>query len=190
MNGLSPPAFKQPFRSARNTKETAQIQSLIRTMNLAVHTEGGYFAETDRDPLRVPNPFERPEVTKPLGDEHLNATRSASTTIFYLLTPSQPLGVFHRNKARTMHVLHKGRGRYVLIHPAENGGKARIETFDVGHDVEKGERLQWMVEGGVWKSSFLLPDSDGEDGVSKDGLLISEVCSPSGFAHAMMGDQP
>lgn len=52
-----------------------------------------------------------------------------------------------------------------------NGGKAGIETFVVGQDIEKGERLQWVVEGGKYKGTFLLPD----DGGSSNGLLISEV---------------
>lgn len=70
--------------------------------------------------------------------------------------------------------------------------KVRIETFVVGQNIDKGERLQWIVEGGKWKASFLLPDDvDGDaDGEGKgkgkepfesesesksDGLLISEV---------------
>lgn len=55
-----------------------------------------------------------------------------------------------------------------------NGGKAGIETFVVGQDIEKGERLQWVVEGGKYKGTFLLPD----DGGSSNGLLISEVGFP------------
>lgn len=66
-----------------------------------------------------------------------------------------------------MHTLHRGRGRYVIIHADEvaseecvggYGGdegvgrfseekrwvkKARIEVFTVGQDVVKGEKLQW-----------------------------------------------
>ena len=94
-----------------------------------------------------------------------------------------------------MHTLHKGRGRYVIIHADEVAstacpggygdgvlreserwtGKARVETFVVGPNVLEGERLQWIVEGGKYKSSFLLPDS-GSDG--SDGLLISETVVP------------
>lgn len=119
-------------------------------------------------------------------DKDPDATRSASTTIHYLLTPASPLGAFHRNRGRTIHTLHRGRGRYVIIHADEvmtNGydthsgirGKARIETFVVGQDVAKGERLQWIVEGGKYKSSFLLPlGGDGDD--DDEALLISEVC--------------
>lgn len=79
-----------------------------------------------------------------------------------------------------MPTLHKGRGRYVIIHVNEkqDGQRARIETFVVGQDIYNGERLQWLVEGGKYKASFLLPDVKG--GSESEGLLISEVSkSPS-----------
>jgi hypothetical protein len=74
---------------------------------------------------------------------------------------------------------------YVIIHADERGVGAgengvsgvrgrkgsRIETFVVGPDVANGERLQWIVEGGKYKASYLLPDEHGET----EGLFISEV---------------
>ncbi|KAK3069039.1 hypothetical protein LTR53_012934 [Teratosphaeriaceae sp. CCFEE 6253] len=186
------PPLKPVFDPRDPPPEPAALQAVIRHLDLQPHIEGGYFAETDRDNLRVPNPFtaDVPE------DGPSKATRSASTTIFYLLTPTSPLGAFHRNRGRTVHTLHQGRGRYVLIHadevasPSCSGGygsdelseeqrwagKARVETFIVGHDVLKGERLQWIVEGGKYKSSFLLPDEEG--GIASGGLLISETVVP------------
>lgn len=81
-------------------------------------------------------------------------------------------------------------------------GKVPIETFVVGHDLEKGERLQWIVEGGVFKASFLIPDQNspatgGIEGAgttsgdeekneaqsSAGGLLITETVVP-GFEYA------
>lgn len=74
-----------------------------------------------------------------------------------------------------MHTLHRGRGRYVIIHEDERkeGEKARVETFVVGLDIHGGERVQWLVEGGKYKASFLMPDEHG--GSESEGLLISEV---------------
>ena len=91
-----------------------------------------------------------------------------------------------------MHTLHWGRGRYVVIHPSDtdgNGGEgsttARVETFVVGTDVQRGEVTQWIVEGDRFKTSFLLEDEDtpmneeGEKkGGSERGLLISETVVP------------
>ncbi|MCJ1401026.1 hypothetical protein MMC11_004238 [Xylographa trunciseda] len=169
------------FVSKHGNLEAPAIQNLISKLNLQAHLEGGYFVETDRDPLRVPNPFRADNSyrTDPSSNSNQDdSTRSASTTIYYLLTPKNPTGVFHRNKARTMHTLHKGRGRYVIIHADQTGigPTATVETFVVGHNIDKGERLQWLVEGGKYKASFLLPDS--EDGNESEGLLISETVVP------------
>jgi len=68
----------------------------------------------------------------------------------------------------------------VIIHPQETELEKRIETFVVGRDVEKGERLQWIVEGDRVKASFLLEDEEGEG--ESEGLLISEVVTP-GFEY-------
>lgn len=63
----------------------------------------------------------------------------------------------------------------MIIHAdrVQKGEKARIETFVVGHNIQNGETLQWVVEGGKYKASFLLPDVD--DSSTSEGLLISEV---------------
>ena len=180
--------IRPSFTGQAGVPESAGTQKLIDGLRLEPHPEGGYFVETDRDVRRVPNPYGSGPGAKLISSDPDNhpendPTRSASTTIFYLLTPTGPKGIFHRNKARCIHTLHKGRGRYVVIHPESDpdNGKvrtpARIETFVVGQDVANGERLQWIVEGGLWKSSFLLPDE--EDGsTSEEGLLISEVSQP------------
>ena len=168
------PLVRPTFAPTTGVVETPGLQKLIDKLKLQKHPEGGYFVETDRDARSVVNPF----ISAKADVSDSNSTRSASTTIFYLLTPASPQGGFHRNKARTMHTLHRGRGRYVIIHAdeAEKGQKGRVEVFTVGQDVEKGERLQWMVEGGKYKSSFLLPDKEGES--KSEGLLISEVTQP------------
>ena len=62
----------------------------------------------------------------------------------------------------------------MLIHADEDGRKKRIESFVVGKNVSKGERSVWIVEGGKYKASYLLPvQGESEGGV--DRLLISEV---------------
>lgn len=192
MGDPSIPPLKPAFDPSGTQPESAHLKAVIEKLGLQSHVEGGYFVETDRDTLRIPNPF----------SQDSEDTRSACTTIHYLLTPKSPLGAFHRNKGRTVHTLHRGRGVYVLIHADEVAsrecpggyggaddlsegqrwtGKARVETFVVGHDVLKGERIQWIVDGGKYKCSFLLPDEDG--GQSSEGLLISETVVP-GFEYA------
>lgn len=167
------------FTPTPSMAESPNVQALIDKLSLQEHPEGGYYIETDRDPLRVPNPFPsgNSHTSQDSAEaDHRDSTRSASTSIYYLLTPASPKGVFHMNKGRTIHTLHKGRGRYVIIHLDKTGDgmKSRVETFVVGHDIHRGERLQWLVEGGKYKASFLLPDTRG--GSESEGLLISEVC--------------
>lgn len=189
------PPLKPVFNPDAPHPNSARIDSTIKSLNLEPHPEGGYYVQTDRDNSRVPNPhLLQPNGSPKPAADLLVESRSASTTIFYYLTPDRPLGVLHRNKPRCIHTLHSGRGRYVVIHAPEvarasnpNGsedgdetlrwtGKARIETFLVGPNVAKGERLQWIVEGGTYKGSFLLPDDEG--GEESEGLLISETVVP------------
>ncbi|KIX03640.1 uncharacterized protein Z518_07193 [Rhinocladiella mackenziei CBS 650.93] len=162
--------------------ESSSILKTISMLSLQSHIEGGYFVETDRDPLLVPNPFQHLPLLTNATSKDTSSTRHASTTIFYLITPRSPTGYFHRNRGRTVHTLHRGRGRYVLIHADQRDpqGRVPVETFVVGQDIEKGEKLQWIVEGGKFKASFLLPDPKSD--VSEQGLLISETVVP-GFEY-------
>jgi len=158
------------FKASESAGESSSLQAVIDHLSLLVHPEGGYFVETDRDSLLIPSPF-------PKTESNPSATRTASTTIYYLLSPDRPQGHFHRNAGRTVHTLHWGRGRYVLIHADEEGKEKRVETFAVGKDILNGEKLQWIVDGGKYKASFLLPDESG----TKDsalGCLISETVVP------------
>ncbi|GLA80538.1 hypothetical protein AtubIFM56815_001362 [Aspergillus tubingensis] len=156
--------------SSQPTKEPPSATRTIQSLDLQPHPEGGYYQETFRHPQEIPI-------------ANGTATRSASTRIHYMLTPGSPLGAFHRNKSRTLHTLHRGRGRYVVIHADERkGGKAPVEEFVVGHDVERGEKVEWVVEGGKWKGSYLLPEKEHEDDDGEErGLLITETVEP-GFA--------
>lgn len=196
--------------------EPPQTQSIITALRMKPHAEGGYFAEAFRDARLVPSPFpEEPAVADhQLQQRQASPTtspppprpgfdprfRNASTTIFYLLTPISPRGFFHRNRGHTLHTLHRGRGQYVVLHPApsrprrrrgdddddgkekdgekeddEGGGGARIETFVVGRDAARGERQRWLVEGGTYKAAFLLPDREASE---ETGLLVSETVMP------------
>ncbi|KAI8931512.1 hypothetical protein NX059_011172 [Plenodomus lindquistii] len=195
----------------KEESESRQTRNLIHALNMTPHIEGGYFAEIDRNPHVIPNPFlsdhdsssttaeEARTAQTPLsGNDNI---RNASTSIYYLLTPDRPQGHFHRNKGRTVHTVIQGRGRYVIIH-ADDEGEAgegegemkRIETFVVGTDVSKGERMVWIVEGGKYKASFLLDGSgegegdgdgtgEGNGNREEDRLLISETVIP-GFEYS------
>ena len=87
-----------------------------------------------------------------------NATRSAMTTISYLLTPDSPKGHFYRNKSRTVHTLHKGRRR-VCSYSHERGATRREDQDrDVCCGTQYRERGKTaVVEGDIYKAGYLLP---------------------------------
>lgn len=177
-------AFQPTFGPGLVTIESPETQGIIDSLGLHPHIEGGYFVQTDKDKFQIPNPFlgraitGKETVQRPENDN----VRAASSSIIYLLTPKNPQGFFHSNHCRVIHTLHRGRGRYVVIHADEvekdpdnptAKRKAKIETFVVGNNVKKGEKLQWVVEGGKYKASYLLPEED--ENQTSGGLLISEV---------------
>ena len=98
-----------PSSSSATPEESPATQSLISSLNLQKHIEGGYFAELDRNPLLIPNPFLQSDngeeevkrtAQKPLSGD--DAVRNASTSIYYMLSRGEPQGNFHRNKGRTV----------------------------------------------------------------------------------------
>ncbi len=133
--------------------------TLIATLGLQAHVEGGYFARTFQ-------PDHRPQVATPRG------SRYTMTAIHYLLTDDSPIGHWHRNESDIVHFHHLGAPvHYYLLHP-----DGRLETAVLGPDLAAGQRLQLTVQGGVWKASHL---PQGEYG------LISEAVAP-GFDYADM----
>lgn len=140
---------------------------LIKQLKLQVHPEGGYFVETDRREEQVPSPY--------AGGQD----RSLATSIYYLLTASQPNGVWHMNKSVTYHVLHQGRAEYTLIHPTN---PPRIETMIMGDNAAAGETRMLLVGTGVWKKSRILPEdlktAQTDEQKERVGCLITEVVVP------------
>ncbi|KAH9919450.1 RmlC-like cupin domain-containing protein [Epithele typhae] len=141
--------------------------ALTKQLKLQRHPEGGYFVETDRQDEQIPSPF---------ADQ---ALRPLATSIYYLLTPEEPNGVFHMNKSATMHVLHQGRAEYTLITP---GSPPRIERKVMGPNIHAGETMQLLVGSGVWKMSRLLTDdlkrASTPEAEEHCGCLITEVVFP------------
>ncbi|MDO8860530.1 cupin domain-containing protein [Haliea sp. E1-2-M8] len=134
-------------------------RTVIATLGLEAHVEGGYFARTFQ-------PDHRPQVETPRGP------RYTMTSIHYLLTNDSPIGHWHRNESDIVHFYHLGAPvHYYLLHP-----DGRLEQAVLGPDLAAGQRLQLTVHGGVWKASHLPA---GEYG------LISEAVAP-GFDYADM----
>lgn len=183
IDGLNNAIVKKPLYFSQNFGKSESNERFIRELNLEGHREGGYFKETDRSPFVLENPFHQETsngaiktVDRPIQLEK-DKYRNYSTLIYYLLTPEIPYGRFHKNKNRIIHILQKGRGQYVLVYP-----DGSVKSFIVGFDHAKGEVSQWVVPGGVFKASFLLPSGDSSEESADDHLLISEVVVP-GFEY-------
>lgn len=150
------------------TKEDKSITKLANDLKLDKHPNGGYFKETDRS---------KKEILVNKNDNKLLINRNQSTLIHFLMNCESPIGKFHTNEiSRTIHILQKGHGIYILIHK-----DGIIEKFKVGFNVSNGERTQWIVEPGVYKGCYLVPDDDDGDGdneSNKDCLWVSEIVIP------------
>jgi Cupin superfamily (DUF985) len=57
---------------------TETTKSTISSLGLIVHPEGGYFVETDRDPLLVPNPFVDSPAYENASSKHAPSTPSTA----------------------------------------------------------------------------------------------------------------
>ncbi|TID29645.1 hypothetical protein CANINC_001764 [Pichia inconspicua] len=150
-------------------KESDLVVELATNLQLDKHPNGGYFKETDRPGERV---LAR-QINLSTGSlTNYPIKRNASSLIHFLMTCESPIGKFHTNvTSRTIHILQKGSGIYVLIKP--NGD---IESFKVGF--KKGERTQWVVEPGTFKGCYLIPESGIGSESNSDCMLVSEVVVP------------
>src|ERR1700692_757812 len=115
---------------------------LIRHLGLTPHPkEGGFFCETSRaaeSASSLPARYQGP--------------RSASTAIYYLLTPTT-YSAIHR--LQTDEIFHFYLGDPIRMVQLDPDGTGR--TIVLGPDVLHGQQLQVVVPRGVWQGSFLEP---------------------------------
>ncbi|VFM95870.1 MAG: hypothetical protein BECKG1743D_GA0114223_103372 [Candidatus Kentron sp. G] len=130
--------------------------TIIESLKLERHPEGGYFVETYRSTEQVET--DRPDKSRPL-----------LTAIYYMLTDDNPTLYFHTNLSDAIHFFHAGDPiHYLIVHP-----DGTLEKKLLGADPEKGCQLQLLVEGGCWKAA-VLPEGSFS--------LIGEVLAP-GFEY-------
>jgi len=105
-------------------------KSLVETLKLQPHPEGGFYRETYRAAGKT-------------GD------RNYSTAIYYLL-PAGAVSRLHRIKSDELFHFYLG-GPMTLV---ELGPKGEVETVTLGQDVAAGQRLQHVVPAGKWFGGF------------------------------------
>ncbi len=137
-------------------------KSLIEKLDLQPHREGGYYRRTYQA-------SDRPMVDSESGPRFL------MTSIYYMLTREAPIGCFHVNQSDIMHVHNAGAAlRYYLISP-----QGELQIVTLGPNIERGERMQFVVKGGYWKATELVAGAEHDFG------LLTEVVVP-GFDYADM----
>ncbi len=118
-------------------------ESIRQALGLQPHPEeGGYFAETYRSGLVLPREHLPPDYSGP---------RSASTAIYYMLTPDT-MSAMHRVASDEVFHFYLGDPvEQLLLYP-----DGRTETRFLGTDIGAGMRPQALVPAGVWQGARLI----------------------------------
>lgn len=115
------------------------IQTIIKSLNLLPHPEGGYYKETYRS---------QESIAQSALPDKFNSERNYCTGIYFLLT-SDNFSAFHRIKQDEMWHFYEGSALYV--HIIDEAGKySRVE---VGMDLDNGQQPQFVVPAGSWFAS-------------------------------------
>ena len=119
-------------------------KEVIELLQLEPHPcEGGFFRETYRSRLEI--------AASALPSEY-SGGRSASTAIYYLLTP----GTFSEvHRLPSDEVFHFYLGDMVEMLQLHSDGRG--EMIRLGSDLAAGERPQVLAPGGTWQGSRLVP---------------------------------
>jgi len=111
----------------------------IRKLDLKPHPEGGYYRQTYRAALVLPQDILPPNFAGP---------RPASTAIYFLLD-AENFSAFHR--LRSDELWHFYVGGSLLVHVIAADGT--YSTIHLGNDPEAGDLFQGVVEAGCWFAS-------------------------------------
>ena len=122
------------FYSHFRTKKQETVSELKDMYNLLPHPEGGFYAETYRSVLNVNASY---------------GTRSASTAIYFLITPGS-VSRLHKIAADECWHFYKGGSMTVL----EIDSTGKLTRTILGHDLLNGEKVQHVVKAGTWFGSY------------------------------------
>lgn len=132
--------FDEPTMTTMKQDESlsqSDMETIISTLNLLPHPEGGFYAETYRSAEEIP------------GKE-----RKILTSIYFLLSADN-VSRFHRIKSDELWYFHTG--STVIVHTLDENGHS--ENL-LGNDLSKGERPYLLVTKNTIFGSSIL-DSKG-----------------------------
>jgi predicted cupin superfamily sugar epimerase len=115
----------------------SDLPEWARRLELSPHPEGGFYRETWRSELTMPQSVLPPAYT---------GSRNAGTAILFLLLPGQQ-SAWHTVRSAELWLYHRG-GPLVLEVGTEQKTAA---THILGADVEGGEIPQFVVPPGHWQ---------------------------------------
>ena len=122
-------------------------ENLIDLLQLQPHPkEGGYFRETYRAEESLP--------TEALASRY-GGSRSVSTAIYYLLTPTTYSALHRLHSDEVFHFYLGSPVRMLQLFP---DGTSR--AIILGPDLVAGQQVQVVVPRGVWQGSLLEPGGD------------------------------
>lgn len=128
-------------------------ETLIRSLRLEGHDEGGYFRQIHQSEWMTDTP------------DREGGVRYGINTIYYLMTDDSPVGHFHRNRSDIVHFFHAGSPiTYLTVTP-----EGQLNRTVLGPNPQQGHVFQMTVPGGVWKASVLEQGAYG---------LLSEAVAP------------
>jgi predicted cupin superfamily sugar epimerase len=113
----------------------------ITKLQLEPHPEGGYFRQTYKAELQLP------EAALPAG---FTGSRAASTAIYFLLE-QEHFSAFHRLRSDEMWHFYAGEPLVVHVIDPEGNYSASL----LGRDPEAGQVLQAVVRAGCWFASHV-----------------------------------
>lgn len=117
-------------------------ETLIETLDLQPHPEGGFFKETYRSDATIYNGH---LTGKYEGDRHY------STAIYFMLT-SDMFSAFHRIEQDELWFFHQGSP--IELHTISEGGEHEVHI--IGNNILNGEKPQLTVPGRYWFAAKVL----------------------------------
>ncbi len=128
----------------KSTVESGEAAAIIATLGLVPHPkEGGWFRETYR--------AGDAHSAQALGGRYA-APRSASTAIYYLLTPTTFSALHRLASDEVFHFYAGDPVEQLQLHPEGRG-----EIVTIGNNLAAGHRPQVVVPRDVWQGARLAP---------------------------------
>ena len=125
----------------------SDLPEWARRLDLSPHPEGGWFKETWRSGLMMPQSALPPDYTGP---------RSAGTAILFLLMPGQQ-SAWHTVRSAELWLHHRGGPMLLEVGRGGSGGQGSAPEQDsatthlLGADIVAGEQPQIVVPPGHWQ---------------------------------------